>query len=115
MRRMLALFVVVVVALLQGHAPGAGQPKEPSVFMQLKLKNSQTVLEGLALNDFKRVETGAEYLWMLSRKAEFQHLDTPEYKRHSAAFGRIAETSCFAASVTLPLTSLACRNVTRLE
>jgi hypothetical protein len=77
---------------------GDNKPIDRNVFMQLKLQNAQAVLEGLALNDFKRIETSAEYLWMLSKKTEFQHRKTPEYKHYSDAFGRDAETLMKMAS-----------------
>jgi hypothetical protein len=68
------------------------KPADRNVFMKLKLQNAQAVLEGLAVGDFKKIETGSEYLWMLSKKTQFQHRHTPEYKQYSDAFGRNAET-----------------------
>lgn len=89
--RRAVLVAMMSMVIVFGHGNAADDAKD-STFMQLKLKNSQAVLEGLALNDFKRIETGGEYLLMLSRKAEFQHLPTAEYKRQSDAFAREAET-----------------------
>jgi cytochrome c556 len=86
----ITLFVLMAGTLLLSR--GDDQPKDRNVFMKLKLQNAQSVLEGLALTDFKKIETGGEYLWMLSKKTEFQHRHTPEYKQYSDAFGRNAET-----------------------
>jgi cytochrome c556 len=91
-RLWVTLFVLVAAALVSSRGSGDDQPKDRNVFMKMKLQNAQAVLEGLALNDFKRIEQSAEYLWMLSKKAEFQHRHTPEYKQYSDAFGRNAET-----------------------
>ena len=82
--------VCLMLASLLAGGDGQESKKAASTFMQLKLKNAQLILEGLATNDFDQVATSSEYLFLLSRKAEFQHLDTPEYRRFSNDFQRSA-------------------------
>lgn len=97
-RAYLVLHVLAVAALPLVRGFGDDKPTDRNVFMKLKLQNAQAVLEGLAVNDFKKIETGGEYLWMLSKKTEFQHRKTPEYKQYSDSFGRNAETLVKMAS-----------------
>ena len=64
---------------------------ERNAFMQLKLRNAEQVLEGIALADFDRIEGGAESLIRLSKKADFQMGAVPGYEQHSRAFREAAE------------------------
>jgi hypothetical protein len=60
--------------------------------MASKLKNSQRLLEGLALADFGKISRSAEELVQLSKTAEWMVLKTPRYEVHSKEFRRAAET-----------------------
>jgi hypothetical protein len=92
----LTVIVSVLAAFALTRLPASGDarqvPKDGVTFMQLKLEDAQRVLNGIAVRDFEMIETSAGALVRLSKKAEFQLLDTPEYLRHSDAFRRTAET-----------------------
>jgi hypothetical protein len=95
MRR--ATFVLVVLTLLLG-LPGlcghGGEPKKDdklSDLMHKKLAASQGVLEGIALNDFKKIAAQADELLTISKRAEWKVLKTPKYELYSNDFQRIAE------------------------
>jgi hypothetical protein len=60
--------------------------------MTSKLKNSQAVLEGLALNDFSKISRGAEALIQFSKTAEWFVRKTAKYELYSNEFRRAAET-----------------------
>lgn len=83
-----------VTALLVGGAMTvlSQEPaKDRNMFMQLKLKNAQAVLDGIAIGDFPRIEEGADNLVRLSKKTEFQMKGVPDYERYAAEFRRTAE------------------------
>jgi hypothetical protein len=65
--------IVLVAAIPLARGTADDKPVDRNVFMKMKLQNAQAVLEGLSVNDFKQIEKSGEYLWMLSKKAEFQH------------------------------------------
>jgi hypothetical protein len=100
MRRRPVFFVValfVLVTLLLTAVQG-DEPKRPRDFiMQQKLTNAQKVLEGLAVKDFELIEKNADNLMLLSKKAEWMILKTPDYTRHSDDFRRNCETMIRAA------------------
>jgi hypothetical protein len=60
--------------------------------MVMKLKHSQTLLEGLALADFKKISANAEELIQLTNKEEWQVIKTLKYELFSNEFRRTAET-----------------------
>ena len=67
-------------------------PKKVSDLMRKKLQNSQKVLEGIAVNDFKMISKHADELIDLSKQVEWKVLKTPQYEIHSNEFRRSAET-----------------------
>ncbi len=71
--------------------------KGRNAFMELKLENAQLVLEGIAVGDFKKIETSAESLILLSKKSEFRLVASKDYSRQSEAFRRSAEDLAAAA------------------
>lgn len=84
---------IVAAALVLGGvitAPSQELPREPNAFMQLKLKNAQAVLDGIAVRDFARIEEGADNLVRLSMKTEFQMKGVPDYERYAGEFRRTA-------------------------
>jgi hypothetical protein len=93
-------FVAAVLALLLGvpvlNGHGDEPKKEPqdklSELMQKKLKNSQLVLEGIALGDFEKIGKHADELIMVSKAAEWKVLKTPQYELYSNEFRRNGET-----------------------
>jgi hypothetical protein len=70
----------------------AQHSKQLEKLMVAKLKNSQSLLEGLAMSDFAKISRSAEELVRLSRTAEWFVLKTPRYELHSDEFRRAAET-----------------------
>lgn len=57
-----------------------------------KLKNAQTLLEGMALGDFAKIQKCAENLMNLSKKAEWFIVKTEKYQTFSNEFRRSLET-----------------------
>lgn len=91
MKRCLSILAILLLAGLVWEAKGGQPKKDPNAFMQLKLQNSQMVLNGIALGNFETIETSALDLVKLSRKAEFQLMKTKEYAKHSEEFRTNAE------------------------
>ena len=75
--------------------PISSQEKKKQVMdplMASKLKEGQTLLEGLALNDFSKIQQSAEALLKISKEAQFRKaLNTPQYELHANNFQRAAE------------------------
>lgn len=72
-----------------------GKEKSPSPEKQImadKLKNAQTLLEGMALGDFAKIQKSAETLMSLSKKAEWFVIKTDKYENFSNEFRRSLET-----------------------
>ena len=93
MRRL--VYAALVLPLLA--VPSSSQEKkkrEPDPLMVQKLKESQTLLEGLALNDLAKVQASAEELLRISKAAQFRKaLNTAKYEYHANNFQRAAETA----------------------
>jgi len=102
MRRFTWVFLGVLLLTGLPMVGGQGQPpkhketpkkkKEVTELMKKKLLNSQKVLEGIALGDFKLISKHAEELLAVSKDAEWRVLKTPEYEIFSNEFRRNAET-----------------------
>jgi len=71
--------------------------KGRNLLMQQKLGHAQKVLEGVAIKDFDLIEKHADELIILSKKAEWAVLQTPEYTRQSDDFRRNADSLAKAA------------------
>jgi hypothetical protein len=95
-----ATLVLAVLALgVRGHGddPKKDEKKDPkkgsvAELMQKKLKNSQKILEGLALNDFEMIAKHADELVLVSRDAEWKVVSSPRYELFSDEFRRTTET-----------------------
>lgn len=88
--------LVLVVALCTlGLLLTTSRSDEPKTsrdsIMKQKLTSAQKVLEGLAVKDFDLIEKNADNLMILSKKAEWQILKTPEYTLQSDDFRRNVE------------------------
>ncbi|MCS6976000.1 MAG: hypothetical protein NZM31_03175 [Gemmatales bacterium] len=105
-----------------------GQADDPQrgrdIIMQQKLGHAQKVLEGLAIKDFALIEKHADELGVLSKRAEWLVLKTPEYTRHSDDFRRQCETmsrmakeknldGCALAYVQMTMTCVNCHKYVR--
>ena len=76
--------------------PG-GKPDQVAGFMRAKLGHSQTVLEGLAVEDYDLIGKGAQELSLASEDASWQVLQTEDYARQSAEFRRSCDALRAAA------------------
>jgi hypothetical protein len=90
------ILVVAAISLLivgnQDSAPIHAQGKATSKLMAAKLQNSQKLLEGIAIGDFKKITRSAEELIDLTKTEEWLMYKTPRYQTHSNEFQRAAET-----------------------
>jgi hypothetical protein len=87
------LFGAVCLLALIGQAPAPSQTpgKKVEKLMTAKLKHSQTLLEGIAIGDFKKITASAEELIQLTKTEEWLMHKTPRYEMHSNEFQRAAE------------------------
>jgi hypothetical protein len=90
---LIAIITCLAVALMCWPQPGAAQVDKAKVkkAMQEKLKNSQALLEGIALADYKKIAVSAGELIELSKTAEWHAYQTPRYELNSNEFRRAAE------------------------
>lgn len=87
------IFGVVLVCLVSWACPvveGTQKGKLGQLMID-KLRNSQNLLQGIALGDFNKIMSSAEELIALSRTAEWFAYKTPRYELHSNSFQRAAE------------------------
>jgi hypothetical protein len=93
------IVVAVFVAMIfSGAVVGFSQkPAKLSDFMQLKLKHSQQILEGVAIEDFDMIAKSARDLSLQSMEETWQVFETPEYLQHSDEFKRAADAVAKAA------------------
>ena len=100
MRKITYLLVVLFLTMGLPSLSGYGQeskkdreepPKKVRDLMHKKLENSQKILEGIAVNDFKLIAKHADELIDLSKQVEWRVLKTPQYEIHSNQFRRSAE------------------------
>ena len=96
MRKLAYLMAVLLVTIGFPSFTGYGEeqktaddpPKKVRDLMHKKLENSQKILEGIAINDFKLIAKHAEELIDLSKQVEWKVLKTPQYEIHSNQFRR---------------------------
>lgn len=94
---MIALAALVLGGGLFLSSSRADDPKPRNLIMQKKLGDAQRILEGLAVKDFDAIEKHADELILLSKKAEWLVLKTPEYERQSNDFRNTASQIVEAA------------------
>jgi hypothetical protein len=99
----LALIAALVVSLAAGHSPSQDKKKDPppgksdpksaqAKLMAEKLKHAQTLLDGLATNDFRKITKSADELLVISKAVEFTRArKTREYQLHTDNFRRALE------------------------
>ncbi len=99
MRRVLFVLLASAAAagLLLSTTLSQTPKKGRNLLMQQKLGHAQKVLEGIAIADFALIEKHADELIILSKKAEWAVLQTPEYVRQSDDFRRNADSVTKAA------------------
>lgn len=85
-----APLIVIVATLAFGlvamSAFSRPRPSEIRTVMKAKLGHAQAVLEGLAMEDFPKIQRNAEALAALSQAAGWSVHDTPEYVKFSQDF-----------------------------
>ena len=89
--------VLVAFGLFSARADQPEFPNNLRDFMQLKLKHSQQVLEGIVMADYDRIAKNAQQLSLLSQASNWQVLQTPDYVQHSSEFRRAADALTDAA------------------
>jgi hypothetical protein len=89
--------IVAAVGVWAAIARSQEPKKERDAIMRKKLDHAHKVLEGIAVKDFDLVEKNAENLTILSTKAEWKVLATPEYALRSEEFRRNADSVAKAA------------------
>lgn len=89
-RLLLACMIAVVTIGLFSRVMSANQPDLKNV-MKAKLAHTQSILEGLALEDFDRIKRGAQNLGTLSRAESWNIHKTPEYVKFSKDFQDLAD------------------------
>ena len=120
MRRQYSLLFVIVGMILgaawwlEGPASRADEDQKPAekkaekekpgvkktllrAFMRKKLSASQSILEGLAVEDFDLIADGAKQLKFTAGAAEFMVSNDPLYVEHADDFRRIANKLAVAA------------------
>lgn len=97
--------MIVVALFLSGLSPTAAQNSAPqdrdadaeeeksnvAGFMRAKLASSQSVLEGLVIEDFEKVREGAQKMVVMSKAADWQVVQGPVYAQYSGEFRRLAQ------------------------
>jgi hypothetical protein len=92
MRKLLALAGCVALVLGVPWSSSAQKASNLGKLMQEKLISSKMLLEGIALEDFNKINRSAETLIQLSKTAEWFVYNTPRYELHSNDFRRVAES-----------------------
>ena len=126
MRRLVSAALVLPLLVV----PSSSQERtkrEPDPLMAQKLKESQALLEGLALNDLAKVQASAAELLRISKAAQFRkRLSTAKYEYHANSFQRSAEAiaekakaknidGATLAYLDLTMTCVRCHQHTREE
>lgn len=90
----LMLFGIALLLVLGGDMQAPSQPRGKKIdkLMVAKLQNSQKLLEGIAMSDFKKITDSAEELLELTKTEEWLMHKTPRYQTHSNDFQRATET-----------------------
>ena len=89
LRRCLALAALFAVLL---GTEASGTQLKLTQLMADKLRQSQRLIEGIALGDYNKIAEAAERLIQLSKTAEWIVIKTPRYELFSNEFRRAAET-----------------------
>jgi cytochrome c556 len=91
-RRSLVIFLVLAgFCASVGRGDNLDKPSKTAELMRKKLKHSQGVLEGIALNDVDKIAENADQLITISHQAEWVVVKTPQYELFSNQFRKSAE------------------------
>ncbi len=89
---MVLLLLAGVCAPIGRGGDDVDKPSKTAELMKKKLKCSQGVLEGIALNDFDKIADNADGLITISQQAEWVVVKTPQYELFSNRFRKSAES-----------------------
>jgi hypothetical protein len=78
-----------LVLLFAVHGIGQQENRE---FMRAKLRHSQQIVEGLALENFEQIVKNAQQLSRMSHATNWQAFQTEDYVMHSGEFRRAVES-----------------------
>jgi len=87
-----ALLVLATVALLASGVNSQAPNRDLARVMKDKLKNSQILMEGMALADYAKIRRSADELIQLTKTEEWMVHKTPKYEMYSNDFRRAVET-----------------------
>ncbi len=95
----LAVTLVVVVALTSSSRFSDAQDTREQVgdIMKAKLRHSQALLKGIALEDYESIIKDSQALSLLSQEASWNVIQTEDYLTHSIDFRRAADSMNKAA------------------
>jgi hypothetical protein len=90
---LVAVALALCMPVFRGHSQEPKKPPDKKVetLMRRKLDNSQKVLEGIAVHDFKMIGKHADELIDISKQAEWKAIRTPQYELYSNEFRRVAD------------------------
>ena len=91
-RALVVLLLLAGACVPAGRGGDADKPSKTAELMKKKLKCSQGVLEGIALNDFDKIANNADELITISQQAEWVVVKTPQYEVFSNRFRKNAES-----------------------
>ncbi|QDT11892.1 hypothetical protein [Stieleria marina] len=107
MKRFIACLLSCAVLSLSISMVSQADPPEKSVnesqsnkltpLMRMKLDKSKSILEGLTLEDFDKIKSGARALRLLSTELGWNVIQTPEYAAQSRDFQRATDLIAAAA------------------
>jgi hypothetical protein len=90
--RKATVFALALCLLVCAPWTSSGQQKDAlRILMAEKLDKSKTILEGIALADFRKITTSSETLIQLSKTEEWFAFKTARYEQHTNEFRRAAE------------------------
>lgn len=93
----LSLLLPLILGFIALISPSAQGQDKVAVFMQAKLKHSQLVLKGLAMEDFDLIAKNSQAMSLLCEDEIWMVLQTPEYRERSTEFRRSVDTVTEAA------------------
>jgi cytochrome c556 len=88
MKRSIGLALFMGMGVLLATTNGEQQEKPVHTFMHAKLAHSQSILEGLAVENYDQIAKSSQSLTLLSEEAGWNVLQTAEYARQSDLFRR---------------------------
>jgi hypothetical protein len=121
---LVAMAIVTLAVAFWTTSAQSQQPRPVQTIMKAKLKHAQTVIEGLSLENFVKLQESAKALSGLSRAAEWNVHKSPQYIRYSKEFRQITTDlekhakeknldACTLDYIQMTLTCVACHKHVR--